>query len=279
MIRKFFRLLSILVLCAALFFGYQTLEWSNKYKQGHDEYEKLQAQNTPENESTPENDSDSTKELPFCPDWTALKAENPDIVGWIRMDPTCDYPIMQAQDNDYYLYKGFGRSYNINGSIFLSSVNSSDFSDKNSIVYGHNMRNGDMFGDNDYYHEKSYCLEHPYFWIYRENGQYTYRIFDVMRVTDATEAYDTQFASDDDFETYLNDMKNQSSYTIPDAWPSKTDHIVSLSTCVAAHGSTRMIIQGKLVNITDYSGDDIPLTSLTTQNQNSNDTPDSSKQQ
>ena len=89
----------------------------------------------------------------------------------------------------------------------------------------------------------------------------------VMRVTDATEAYDTQFASDDDFETYLNDMKNQSSYTIPDAWPSKTDHIVSLSTCVAAHGSTRMIIQGKLVNITDYSGDDIPLTSLTTQNQ------------
>ena len=98
MIRKFFRLLSILVLCAALFFGYQTLEWSNKYKQGHDEYEKLQAQNTPENESTPENDSDSTKELPFCPDWTALKAENPDIVGWIRMDPTCDYPIMQAQD-------------------------------------------------------------------------------------------------------------------------------------------------------------------------------------
>ncbi len=103
--------------------------------------------------------------------------------------------------------------------------------------------------------------------------------FDVMRVTDATEAYDTQFASDDDFETYLNDMKNQSSYTIPDAWPSKTDHIVSLSTCVAAHGSTRMIIQGKLVNITDYSGDDIPLTSLTTQNQNSNDTPDSSEQQ
>ena len=76
-----------------------------------------------------------------------------------------------------------------------------------------------------------------------------------------------------------NDMKNQSSYTIPDAWPSKTDHIVSLSTCVAAHGSTRMIIQGKLVNITDYSGDDIPLTSLTTQNQNSNDTPDSSEQQ
>lgn len=130
MIRKFFRLLSILVLCAALFFGYQTLEWSNKYKQGHDEYEKLQAQNTPENESTPENDSDSTKELPFCPDWTALKAENPDIVGWIRMDPTCDYPIMQAQDNDYYLYKGFGRSYNINGSIFLSSVNSSDFRTK-----------------------------------------------------------------------------------------------------------------------------------------------------
>ena len=141
------------------------------------------------------------------------------------------------------------------------------------------MRNGDMFGENDYYYEKSYCLEHPYFWIYRENGQYTYRIFDVMRVTDATEAYDTQFASDDDFETYLNDMKNQSSYTIPDAWPSKTDHIVSLSTCVAAHGSTRMIIQGKLVNITDYSGDDIPLTSLTTQNQNSNDTPDSSEQQ
>lgn len=42
-----------------------------------------------------------------------------------------------------------------------------------------------MFGDNDYYYEKSYCLEHPYFWIYRENGQYTYRIFDVMRVTDA----------------------------------------------------------------------------------------------
>ena len=80
------------------------------------------------------------------PDWTALQAENQDIVGWIYV-PGCDisFPVMQSKDNEYYLNHTVSGEYNNRGSIFLDANANAQFQDDNSIIYGHSVEVGGMF--------------------------------------------------------------------------------------------------------------------------------------
>lgn len=233
------RLFSVVFLCFAFFFFADTLNWVVKYESGKEKYKELSE------EVIEETDKDM-----LTIDWNKLKKENPDIVGWIVMAPEVNYPIVQSDDNTFYLQIGFHREYNINGCIFMSAYNSNTFSDKNTILYGHNMRNGQMFGNNDLYASKKYAKKHPYFYIYTEKGRMTYKIFDTMTVQDASEPYAYIF-DPDEFSAYLKNMKNLASYTIAEAWPEDTDHIITLSTCTA-HGTLRFLIQAKLYDFRSY---------------------------
>lgn len=79
-------------------------------------------------------------------DWDALQAINPDICGWIYVQGTdINYPIVQGDDNDYYLHHSFEGTVSSSGAIFLDCDNSSDFSDMHNVLYGHHMRDGSMF--------------------------------------------------------------------------------------------------------------------------------------
>ena len=133
------------------------------------------------------------------------------------MDPNVKYPVVQGEDNAYYLHRGFNRGYNINGCIFMSSNNSPDWTDPNTIVYGHNMRNGSMFGTNSKYMSKKYIKKHPYFYIYTEDGRYIYEIFNTMTVQDASDAYEYFFETEDDFSDYLEKIQKNSSGRVPAA--------------------------------------------------------------
>ena len=80
-------------------------------------------------------------------DFDGLQAINEDIIAWLRVGALdLSYPVTQAEDNDYYLHRTFRREDNFAGCIFLDYLNEPDFSDQNSIIYGHNMKNGSMFG-------------------------------------------------------------------------------------------------------------------------------------
>ena len=86
---------------------------------------------------------------PLSVDWAGLKNRNPDVVGWVYIDATqASYPIVQGEDNQEYLHKALDGRYLFAGCIFLSAGNEPDFSDANSIVYGHHMKDGSMFGLN-----------------------------------------------------------------------------------------------------------------------------------
>lgn len=130
-----------------------------RYDSANQEYEELADNYTKTDDDTSNNPE--TDEKPFSIDWSALQTQNPDIIGWIRMDSGANYPVVKGQDNSFYLNHGFSKNYSINGSIFMSSLNSGIWNDYNTVVYGHNMNNGSMFGRNKKYMDRNFLNEHP----------------------------------------------------------------------------------------------------------------------
>ncbi len=192
----------------------------------------------------------------FRVDFDALLAINPDTIGWIRFYPEpseISYPIVQGRDNDYYLHNTFSANENTLGAIFLNFANRADFSDKNSIVYGHRMRDGSMFRHLEDYDDQSFWEENPYFYIYTVDGrELTYEIYSVGVVEDTSDTYLTEFATDEEFQNFINLTKEISAYDTG-VEVTTDDTIVTLSTCTSASDEHRFVVRG--VKIRDVTLD------------------------
>ncbi len=190
---------------------------------------------------------------PLTVDWNALKAVNSEIIGWLYVDaqPSISYPICQGADNDYYLHRTFRREEIFAGAIFADCMNSPDFSDPNTIVYGHNMKNGSMFGMLKFLRDQQAYDAAPYFWILTPDGNYRYHIYAVMNTPLDSEVY-TFF--DGRGETFLDwEKRMQAASDVANDVPlSENDYTVTLSTCTS-DSSYRCVVMGKLVS-TDHPG-------------------------
>ena len=179
-------------------------------------------------------------------DFKSLKEVNEDIIGWIKVNALdISYPIAQGEDNEYYLHKTFERQDNFAGCIFMEYQNKSDFSDKNTIIYGHNMKNGSMFGTLKKFYEEGVYESAPYFWIYTPDKIYKYDIFSCSQVDASGRAYQITFSDEEDFSRYLDEAKVRSVVDSGKVQVDTTDKIVTLSTCTG-NEATRFIVQGKL---------------------------------
>ena len=98
-------------------------------------------------ESTKADSKETNEEMQAVVDWEGLWEINPDVYAWISIPGTSiDYPILQhASDNTYYLNYNIDGSYGYPGCIYTENLNSKDFTDSNTVIYGHNMKNGSMF--------------------------------------------------------------------------------------------------------------------------------------
>ena len=188
-----------------------------------------------------------TKKLPLLRNpinFTELNAINPDIIGWLRIGALdLSYPVAQAADNDFYLHRTFEKRDNFAGCLFLNCDNSKFFTDQNSIIYGHNMKNGSMFGTLSKFRNQETFDANPYFWIFGPALIYQYRIFSASEVASEGRPYVTRFASSD-FELFLQEMSERS-LVKTGVTVSPDDRIVTLSTCTG-NSATRFILQGKL---------------------------------
>lgn len=176
-----------------------------------------------------------------------LQKINPDIIGWLYVEAidTINYPITQTEDNAYYLTHTFKKADNIAGAIFLDCDTKPNFTETNSVVYGHNMKNGSMFGKlNRFYEEETY-EDSKYFWIYTPDLYYKYEIFSCTEVGAISESYQRQFETKSDYEDYLKRMQ-ENSLIKTDTELTAGDKIVTLSTCTAS-SEVRFVVQGKLV--------------------------------
>ncbi|MBC1550864.1 class B sortase [Listeria sp. FSL L7-1434] len=179
----------------------------------------------------------------------ALQKLNKDMVGWLTIaDTEVDYPILQSTDNDYYLHHNYKNEKARAGSIFKDYRNTNEFLDKNTIIYGHNMKDGSMFADLRKYLDKDFFEEHPTFSYESGLANFEVEIFAVYETTTDFYYIETDFPEANDFNNYLQKVKQQSMYK-SNVEVSGKDRIITLSTCDTEkdYEKGRMVIQGKLV--------------------------------
>lgn len=217
------------------------------YYNGEKTYDQVKANAiVVENKKQEEQEEEPT----FQVDFEQLKSENPDTVGWIRFEEpsVISYPIVKSADNQEYLSLTFSRTPNKLGSIFMDKDNSSDFTDRNTIIYGHNMMVGEqMFTSLHEYNDEEFLRKHPYFYIYDlENNEMKFRIFSVGEIQSEEENYRIEFPSEESVSAFLEACKNSSYYDV-DVKLDAESKIVTLSTCTDSNSAEkRFIIQGVL---------------------------------
>lgn len=179
-------------------------------------------------------------------DFSALREVNSDVLGWILIPGTnLSYPLLQGDDNQYYLNHTWRKSYNSVGAIFMECRNSADLSDFNTIIYGHRMNNRSMFGILHQYSSQSYWKAHPYIYITDDNGSHRYQVFAAYEVSTSGAAYQISFSGDASKQAFLDECLSQSVIDTG-VTPHVYDKILTLSTCTGDGHATRWVVQAVL---------------------------------
>jgi len=197
----------------------------NEYQEARSEYAALRELAGPGRTAdpqvalpTPDEDAYEGADEDTGIDWEALRALNPDIVGWITAPATTiDYPIVQGRDNNWYLHHTFRGERNPAGAIFVDYLNAPDFSDGHMLVYGHNMQRGNMFAP-----------------LHRWNGD-RFRIYTPEGVWE--------------YEVFARQMvpRNSPLYSMFDSPRDDGAQVVTLSTCTFRRPAYRFVVQGVLI--------------------------------
>lgn len=254
----------VLVLCAVIFIfaGWRLWGYLHEYSKGKKEYSQLR-QYVHEKEQDEEEDQEKKAEdvCPIKVDFDKLLKINEDTVGWIYIENSpINYPIVhpseEKEKEDYYLNHTFEKENNFGGAIFLDALCQGDFSSDNSIVYGHNLKNGEMFGslktmyDTDY-NEKAEYDKYLTIWIVTPEEAKEYKVFCAREISARKnkEVYMVEFAKLEDFQDYLKQMKKYSLFRTS-ADLSDPESILTLSTCTSDTEDGRFVVQGVLVQTT-----------------------------
>ena len=176
-------------------------------------------------------------------DWASLRAINPDIVAWIKVPGTAiDYPVVQGDDNEYYLSQTFDGTGNRYGCIFLDFESGLAFNDYHSILYGHNMRNGSMFASFVEYVDEQYFKEHQDILLATPDGGTWHLKAVTAFVAEGTEALrQTQFAGNAEFTAYLQEGLNRCEFA-EKIDVSKVTHLYTFATCSYQFNDARTIV-------------------------------------
>ena len=178
----------------------------------------------------------------FEVDFDQLRQQNEDVTAWLYLpDSVINYPVLQHGDNDYYLTRQIDGSYNKNGSIFMDYSNASDFSDRNTIIYGHHMRTGNMFGKLVNFKSDSYYQQHDHMFIM--TPQVTYRL---ELLCGAVVEPDDPIYSIDPTEEALAACMRRSTFQTKLDLPGEEARLVTLSTCSYEFEDARYIVIGVL---------------------------------
>lgn len=179
-------------------------------------------------------------------DFAALNEKNSDVAAWIYGPGTViNYPVVQGADNEFYLNHLFTGEENKCGSIFMDSMNEKDFSDTNSILHGHHMRNGSMFAGLLKYESQSYYDLHPVMWLVTPDKSYRVEIFAGFDTSADSEAWQIAFATGEEYQSWLDKMKGNSLFK-SDVTPGVDDRILTLATCSYDYDDARFVVMGVL---------------------------------
>lgn len=223
------RLFFLILFCITIYSGYMLCQTSEKYQISKEYYEELQLQAKTALPHIKPNDI-STDELT-----NTMKKINPDYIAWIKIEGTLiDYPIVAESAENDYLIHDFSGNKNFYGCLFTAQ--DKPFSEDNTVIYGHNMKNGEMFGSLKKYLTESYYKEHPIITVYLNGQELKYQIISVQLVNASDDLY--SFKIDD--PDYIQKSINSSLIKISPALINK-NKILTLSTCYQTN--KRLLVQ------------------------------------
>lgn len=179
--------------------------------------------------------------------WVGAAAEKlPGMAGWLRCEGTqLDYPVMQAVDNAFYLTHLADGSENKLGALFLDCAAENDWSSPVSVIYGHDIRDGQLFGSLSGYKEQAYYDAHPVLALYTTKKAYQIELLAAVLVDGTNGVYPTAFADEAAFVSYLEESVSQSFFKTR-ARAEWGDRLVILSTCTYEFDNARLALIGRL---------------------------------
>lgn len=186
-------------------------------------------------------------------DFEELQAINSDIYAWLQIDNTnIDYPIVQhPTDNTYYLTHNSDGDYSANGAIFSELYNSTDFTDPVTVLYGHHMSSGAMFGNlQSYYSDSAFFTENPNIKVYTPDGLLEYAVFAAIPYSNSHLLCNIDFATSSVFTSFFEGVlhiRSIGAQINEDNAPESEDRVLILSTCLAGNNTRRFLVMATLV--------------------------------
>ena len=180
-----------------------------------------------------------------------LQSVNPDVYAWITVPGTeIDYPILQhPSDNSYYLMHNIDGSYGYPGCVYTENLNSKDFTDNNTVIYGHNMKNGSMFAQLHKFEDPDFFNENREVLIYLPDEVLHYTVFAAHIYDDRHLLYSFDFTDPEVYQKYLDSIfsiRDMNANIDKDITVTTDDQIITLVTCIGSQPNNRLLVQAVL---------------------------------
>ncbi len=230
--KKFINIcINFILICVLLFSGYKIFTKLQEYRKADAVYNDIR-------DKANETDDKSIE----------LSKINPDYIAWIKVENTnIDYPVVQSEDNEYYLTHDFNKNYLASGSIFMDYRN--DFeNDKSILIYGHHMRNKTMFGEVLNFKKEEFFKENNLITIEYKGKTYTYEVFSTFVADLSKDNLKVSFDDDEDYQDYIDYLKDRSLFD-SDIEVSTNDRIITLYTCSYEFKGARTLAHAKLISV------------------------------
>ena len=183
-------------------------------------------------------------------DFRKLKKVNKDAKAWLYLpDSPMDYPVLQAEDNDYYLHRDIYGNEIFEGSLFIDATNENPFQDRNTVVYGHYMYSGSMFSCLEKYSDKKYFDRHKVIQLTTEDGEYDIHVIAYCNEPAYSELYSTAFDEEDlgegsyTVEDFLEQIRSKAKVLSKEPFD-ENDTYVTLSACAYNYDEARHQVIG-----------------------------------
>jgi sortase B len=235
MMKKLSKLCVVVLAVGVLFSAWQVTSQLMEYQQGADSYDQVR-----------EIADGEESKFQSAIDFDALRELNSDVVAWLRCDGTVlDYPIVQTADNETYLHIMFDGTEYKQGCPFLDCGNSPDFSDQNSVIYGHHMKDGSMFAVISQYKEQGFYEEHPTMQLYTPTADYEVLLFAGGVFHNEDDVWRTAFSDQTQWEQWLELVQRESRFS-SQVQPVYGQRILTLSTCSYEFENAKFVLFGVL---------------------------------
>lgn len=197
--------------------------------------------------------SEEPVEIPV--DFEALWEHNEDVIAWIQIPGTViDYPVMQSSsdaEEDYYLDHTYEHESGYPGSIYIQRLNNGDFTDTNTVLYGHNMKDGSMFAGLHKYENADYWEDHSIVYIYTPEHILTYQVFAAVTYSDILILKSYDFTDEDEVQAFIDSLssqRNMSDLVDDEVEVTPKDRMITLSTCIGSKPNNRLIVEAVLID-------------------------------